>query len=256
MITWILDQHVDKVKGRKTPFIKEALLRKHTVYGLRDSLIPKPIDLSNIVVNYPTIVRGSHGFVNHVQQALKPNPGGFLHGTNFQLSTYAPILNKLCINDRFEVYDYVSFKKNTLGVDLFVKPLDDLKKFNGIVVKPNQTLADAHTEKFSKWFEPDDLTRISVCSAKQISNEYRVVVVNKKAITGSTYDSVGDIAPVEVLKFADQCVNIWNPADVYVIDIAETSIGYKIVEYNQFSTSAMYNCNESLIIDSLEKFLN
>ena len=256
MITWILDQHVDRVKGRKTPFIQEAMSRNHTVYGLRDSLVPKPIDLSNISINGATIVRGSHGFVNYVQRTLNPSPGGFLHETNFQLSTYSPILRELCINNDFEIIEYANFKKATFATDIFVKPLDDLKKFNGLVVKPFQTIETAHTEQFGKWFEPDDATRISISPVTTILKEYRVVVIDKKAITGSTYDSKGEIAPISILEFGDYCATIWNPADVYVIDIAETPDGHKIVEYNQFSTSAMYNCNEYAIVDALEDFLN
>jgi hypothetical protein len=254
MITWILDQHVDKVRNAITPFIESALKRNHIVYGLRDSIIPKSIDLTGIKVTGPTIVRGSHGFVNYVQSQLNTSPGGFTHPTNFQISSYMNILSDYCLNDTNYILDYSDFNNWRKTQDWFVKPLEDLKKFSGVVVKHNQTIADAHYEKYNKWLQPDDSLKISISPVKEIYTEYRIIVVNGKAITGSTYN-MSEIAPNHILEFADNIDKIWKPNTVYAVDIAETSVGLKIVEYNQFGTSAIYVCNQDLIIDALEEYL-
>ena len=136
MITWILDKHVDRVRNAPTPFFEGALKRNHIVHGLRDSLLPKPVDLTGIELSGPTIVRGSHGFVNYVQKELNPLPGGFTHPTNFQMTTYIPIMKEFCLNDDFGIIEYGTFNNHSvyythLGTQpVFVKPLEDLKKLH------------------------------------------------------------------------------------------------------------------------------
>lgn len=252
MITWILDQHVDRVRGASTPFIAAARQRHHIVYGLRDSLIPKPIDLTGITVSGPTVVRGSHGFVNYVQKELDPSPGGFMHPTNFQSSTYAPVLKEHCLNEVFQVIEFGDFDRIKNRPALFVKPLDEMKRFSGIVVKGSQTLEEAHVERYGKWLRPTDSCKMAVSVAKEIYDEYRVVVVAGIAITGSTYDMKE--MPSQTLAFVDETDKIWHPADVYVVDVATTPNGLKVIEYNQFGTSAMYACNQEQILDALERY--
>jgi hypothetical protein len=92
-----------------------------------------------------------------------------------------------------------------------------------------------------------------VCAAQQIGAEYRVVVVNKQVITGSSYKIEEGVAPDSALTFVNQVAHVWNPTLVYVVDVAETATGYKIVEYNQFGTSGMYACDQNLILDALEQ---
>ena len=261
MITWILDKHVDRVRNAPTPFFEGALKRNHIVHGLRDSLLPKPVDLTGIELSGPTIVRGSHGFVNYVQKELNPLPGGFTHPTNFQMTTYIPIMKEFCLNDDFGIIEYGTFNNHSvyythLGTQpVFVKPLEDLKKFSGVVVNPKQTIKEAHIEKYGKWIEPNDDCKIIITGIKKVIDEYRVVVVNGKAITMSTYDSQ-PIIKLSVMEFVNEATQVWNPAAVYVVDIAKTPNGNKIVEYNQFSTSEMYACDQEKIIDALENHLS
>ena len=255
MITWILDKHVDKVRGASTPFETQARRRGHTVHALRDSLIPQTVDVSHITCETPTIVRGSHGFVNLVHRQLDPQPGGFVHASNFSMDTYVPILKDLCLNVNYQVVSFGDFltHRHTFKGDLFVKPLDDIKQFNGLIIKDQQEIGDAHYTKFRKWFRPSDTCKLAVCAAQQIGAEYRVVVVNQQVITGSHYKVELGVAPDSALTFVNQITHLWNPTLVYVVDVAETPLGYKIVEYNQFGTSGMYACDQDLILDALEQ---
>ena len=255
MITWILDKHVDKVRGAATPFEAEAARRGHTVHALRDSLIPQTVDVHHITCDTPTIVRGSHGFVNHVHRELSPQPGAFLHATNFSMDSYVPILKDLCLNEHYQVVTFADFltHRHMFKGDLFVKPLEDIKQFNGLVIKDQQEIGDVHYTKFRKWFRPTDTCKIAVCAAQEVGAEYRVVVINQQAITGSSYKIEEGVAPDSALTFVNQVTQIWNPQTVYVVDVAITPSGYKIVEYNQFGTSGLYACDQVLIVDALEQ---
>jgi hypothetical protein len=247
MITWILDKHVDRVRNAPTPFAEEAQRRGHIVYGLRDSIIPKAIDLTGIRPSGPTIVRGSHGFVSYVQRELNPSPGGFLHPERFKPSVYAPLIGHFALNSEFEIIEYKDFHLD----NVFVKPLEEMKKFTGVVVKKDQTLEEACIQDKGKWFELEPSCKLIVSPCKAILKEYRIVVVDEKPITGSTYDSVAGV-PEHVMATAYAVACLWNPMGAYVIDIAETDSENKVVEYNQFSTSAMYACDQAKIMDALE----
>ena len=252
MITWILDMHVDRVRNSPTPFIEEALKRNHIVHGLRDSIIPKWIDLSGITISGPTIVRGSHGFVGYVERELKPSPGGFLHPEHFKASVYVSFIGDFALNKDFQIVEYKDFVAKS---DVFVKPLEEMKKFTGVVVEKGQLLKDKHIAAHGKWFDPDPSCKLVIAPFRSILREYRVVVVDGVPITGSDYTS-SSLAPQHVLETVQELCNLWNPADVYVVDIAQTENGNKVVEYNQFSTSAMYACEQDKIVDALETLLS
>lgn len=258
MLTWIIDQHVDRVKGVKTPFIDEARARGHIVHGLRDSLIPKQLDVSHITISRPTIVRGSHGFVNYVQRELSPTPGGFYNPAEFEPTVFAPIFKELFLNYGYQVTTYGNFitNRDKFRGKIFIKPLNNIKLFNGITIEDGEDLSDRHYHKFLKWFAPDTSAEIVVSPAVEVGKEYRMVVVDKTPVAGSEYKVENkEQAPKEVYEFVEKLTQIWNPMDVYVIDIAETSNGYKIVEYNQFGSSGVYECDQSKIIDALEILL-
>ena len=258
MITWILDKHVDKAKGRPTPFVNEALKRGHIVYGLRDSIIPKSIDLTGIKITGSTIVRGSHGFVNFVQNELNSSPGNFrVADSNFTQIVYGSILGKdYCLNEPCQIVKYQAFLKSrkTFPGKIFVKPIT-VKQFNGIVLNHLEDLEAAHLTKFGKWFPPAQDDAIIISNAVEILSEYRIVVIDNVPITGSEYDDTKPGAPDDVMETAKLIAGLYNPAPAYVVDIAKTPNGNKVIEYNQFATSAMYACDQAKIVDALEKYL-
>lgn len=260
MLTWIFDMHVDKIKGVETPFVPMAKKYNHTIYCLRDSYLPQKIDFTEITLNGPTIIRGSHGFVNLAHEKLNPQPGGFIHPTNFQLSVYGPVLKDLVLNFKHKIITYDDFLLNRSNFkgDIFVKPAENLKAFTGLVITDNDNeIADAHFRKFGKWIPLAKDCKIIISSAVDISKEYRFVIVDGVPITGAFYnetDSSLDV-PDSVWETAKEIASLWQPADVFVADIAETSEGNKLVEYNQFSTSAMYACNQEKIVQALISYL-
>ena len=52
-----------------------------------------------------------------------------------------------------------------------------------------------------------------------------------------------------------QAVDRFQPAPVFVIDVAETDSGEKIIEYNTFNSSGFYFCDVGQIIDSVNAFV-
>jgi len=46
-----------------------------------------------------------------------------------------------------------------------------------------------------------------------------------------------------------------NSADVFVMDIAQTYDGLKVIEYNTFNSAGLYACDVGNIIDGINNFL-
>jgi len=95
----------------------------------------------------------------------------------------------------------------------------------------------------------------------EIYSETRFFVVDKKIITHSFYKRGGqpyfseNVEPF-VKDFAIQMVDKWQPSEAFVIDIADTDKGLKIVELNGFNSAGIYESNPFQIIDSIELLLN
>lgn len=261
MITWIIDKHVDRLRGVPTPFAEKAQERGHIVYGLRDSILSKPINLAGIslAANATCLIRGSHGFVNYVEAELSATPGGFLHPTNFKPSVYNTNIVNFALNPESVVMKYNDFekKRSTFSGDIFVKPAEDIKAFTGLVLQNGENLEIALHREFGKIVSIPSSCLVSISEAVDIQEEYRVVVVDGEPVTGSLYDNgnFSPIVPDDIFETARQVDEVWKPAPVYVVDICKTLDGNKVVEYNQFSTSAMYACDQDKIIESLENYL-
>lgn len=51
--------------------------------------------------------------------------------------------------------------------------------------------------------------------------------------------------------FALSMIKLWQPNVAFVLDIAETENGYKIVEVNGYTTSGFYQCDVGAIAEAL-----
>ena len=139
------------------------------------------------------------------------------------------------------------------GARLFVKPNDDLKRFSGGIM----TFAE-----FEPWFghvknlEGDVSSDTVVAYAPPAPNlgpEFRVFMVEGKAVAASSYLPHGGVPPPsEVLKYAEARACDWQPAPVFVLDVAyligETKSSLRIVEANCFNGSAFYRADAGAIV--------
>ena len=149
---------------------------------------------------------------------------------------------------------------------VFVRPVLDSKTFTGEVKSKYDFKDWQQSIKFMDEFMTDELidipmlnkdTIISVASAKKIYSEYRLFIVNNKIVTGSMYQRGGEhiedpyIEP-HVIDFANQMLETWVPASAYVLDIADTPDGLKVIEINNINSSGYYASDVQKIIMALE----
>jgi len=145
----------------------------------------------------------------------------------------------------------------TFGRDgrIFIRPDDNAKSFAGGVVEAND---------FEKWWELANFYRPSpesiavVASPQIIRCEWRFIIGHKKVVTGSQYrrNGVEELLasyPPEAAGFAEAVAsfNGFEPHPVYVMDVCETSDGYRLVEIGSICCASLYACDLDRVIAAI-----
>lgn len=139
---------------------------------------------------------------------------------------------------------------------MFVRPALDSKIFNGKKFSKAEwnEFVEYNLKNFDKELNLAE-QKVVVASLKKIEEEVRFFVVNGKVITGSRYVYQGKFSPYkwyddEAKEYAQKMVDIYQPADAFVIDVCLTEKGWKIVELNCFNCAGYYECDLEAILKS------
>jgi hypothetical protein len=98
-----------------------------------------------------------------------------------------------------------------------------------------------------------------VCRKKEIWNETRTWIIDQRVVTCSGY-KVGTIkrytSPEQVdqriVDYANECAQVWSPNRAYVLDVADTADGLKIVEINNLNSAGWYKADMQKLVMALE----
>lgn len=213
-------------------------------------LIPEP------EVQNPIAVIGSYGLVK-VASARGWGPGVF-YNDQIDYEVYAAVFGEDLLNAGAQV---LSLGEVRLSEPSFLRPTGDGKDFAGIVMVP---------EEFADWqkriYEIDDYatvtpdTRVVVAPWKQIFSEYRFFVVDQNIVAASRYKLGGRLnqsadVPPEVWSAAVGFVERWQPDRAFVIDVALTPEGPKVIEFNNINAAGWYHADVSRIIQAIDQML-
>lgn len=160
-------------------------------------------------------------------------------------SKYVPILN-----DDFIYYDSILDNYDLyFDNDMFIRPDQDGKPFKSGILNSKQTI-----ESYLKntWFKYD--SPFIVAETKKINSEFRFICSDEKIITGSRYMLNGEFdtsnyIPDEIYNHSEKIRKMYIPSKYFTMDICQTENGIKLVEYNNFNQSGMYECNLYKIIE-------
>lgn len=138
------------------------------------------------------------------------------------------------------------FEGTDLDQKWFVRPVEDLKAFTGIVTDAYEIISwmgGVESNKFSKHFNDDTL--ITIAKVKKLYSESRFFVVGGKVIDGSYYRMAGQIQvshikQPETLAYAQEMADKWLPHECCVMDLADTDDGIKVIEFNTINGSGFY----------------
>lgn len=134
----------------------------------------------------------------------------------------------------------------------FCRPMEDSKKFTGRVFYSY--------EELQEFVRGRGHVHLLLSNLRGIYRETRVWIVGQEPVAWSTYKE-GGVAYFhpgisdDVLEFARARASEWNPAAAYVMDIAETPNGLKIVEINNINAAGLYAANIGKLVMALEEGL-
>ena len=128
--------------------------------------------------------------------------------------------------------------------ELFVRPLEDTKSFNGGIYNKNTLVFEG------------------MCLAapiQQISKEFRFFVLNNKIIAQSQYKQNGELyvsslVDDKAIVFANEMIKCFKSPG-YTLDVAYVNGEYKIVELNCFNASGFYAINLYVFLNEIIAYL-
>lgn len=219
--------------------------------------------LNQIDKNIPVIAYGCIGFLKQIYKNFSFKsmcPGAYYKTPELKYSYYCHQFGDDMLNSDFIMLPYGEIERrgsSFFGPRFFIRPDVVTKSFAGRVINFDDF---AENPKALSQYEVIDKSEICViASPKEITCESRHLIVNKKVVTQSTYrylDKLYIIPDVlqEMKDFAElKAKEAYNPDYVYIMDLAMTSNGVKIVEFNTFSCAGLYGMDTRKVIESVSE---
>jgi len=204
----------------------------------------------------PVIVMGSVSMSYHAQKRGW-KPGTFLND-NFNFVVQHDHWGDRMLNYDARVVRFADVPEQP--VPFFIRPVADSKSFTGEVTDwPSYVAWRDHVLALTPEDNPtltgDTLVMIS--TKKEIWNETRTWIVDGRVVTASGY-KFGTIkrysAQVDerITAFAESCAAEWVPDRAFVLDVADTPEGLKIVEINNINSAGFYKADMGKLVMALE----
>ena len=199
-------------------------------------------------------------------QKLRPYPNSHYRGTiygyvNHQTDHHIPLTNFRVDN----LFKLGNIFLNTHGKICNVAALTYSGGFQGLkFIRPNSGNKFfggglySYDELFSL-YNLNDENDLLIADAVKIEKEFRCFC-SDRLLTCSTYIENNEIicSPVEkyeekiLEEICEAALTIYRPAPIFVCDIAKTCEGeYKVIEYNCWNCSGLYNCDASKILTEI-----
>lgn len=145
----------------------------------------------------------------------------------------------------------------------FIKPNEDTKAFTAEVLSRDAFFVFKHKIAELDASEYSSVTRdtkVVIATPKEIFAEYRFFVVDGKVITQSLYrsgDTVYYSSAVDeyIIEFAQKMVDMYQPDRAFVLDVAVTPNGLKVIEVNSINSSGLYSIDVQKMIFAIEEML-
>lgn len=241
MISWLKDNNVPFHQVRIVPFIHEV-----------DGKIP--------VVSGPVIVYGSIG---SQKLADKENwvPGVFT-GVEINETELIKQFGNMYLNNDAQICKFRELPTRVTVGEVFIKPNTDTKEFAGTVIEAHKMKEWIDSMMKSGYLAESFLdTEVVVSKPKNIGCEWRLIIVDGKIAAHSVYRQYGIVKPEiwlpkEAEDFANKAISVYNPLDVYVLDICQIEDGsYKVIEINTFNSAGWYDCDVDKVMSAVTSFV-
>jgi len=169
-----------------------------------------------------------------------------------------------CLNWRGKVTTLREVTRDMLvdpDAKFFTRPTLDLKSFSGQVMDwedfdawRTKVVALCDQPNSFSTLMPED--KIIVAPLSKLYTETRFYVVDGEVVTGSQYKAghnvyyTSDVMPF-IKEFAQKMVDKWQPNRAFVLDIADTDEGPKVIEINAINSSGFYACDMNKYVGAI-----
>lgn len=225
-----------------------TLVRFVPIFNLLDEATPAPD------IDGPVVVYGSTG-MGQIAAQHGWTPGYW--GEHLDHAHYVRHMGSLMLNADAVVGPLASIPHRWDA--FFLRPTLDTKSFAGEVMgwedlltlrRNVQAVADAPDVTL----RPED--EVVMAPLKTLLAEYRFFAVDGRLVARSRYKyhdrlAVSPVVPPHVEAFAHACVQHWQPSRAFVIDVAQTTAGLKVVEFNAMNSAGFYACDIGAIVDAV-----
>lgn len=142
----------------------------------------------------------------------------------------------------------------------FIRPTEDLKTFSGTLTTGGE-ISRWMTSIDSGNFQFTEDTMVAISQPKIILAEWRWFVVGGKIVDGSMYHHNGVLfiqheTDPSVRKEAQVMADKWLPHETVVMDLALTTTGLKVIEFNCLNGSGFYKHDISKIVTAVTEYVD
>ena len=208
--------------------------------------------LQQFIENQPVMIYGGKKFID-MASVWGLSPGSFSN-EDFDFVTLKNIYGNNLLNPDFITGEL--FQLAPVWDEFFIRPTGNNKLFTGTKMTKMEfiTWVEDERKKASSKYEGKT---IMISPVKQILAEYRLFIVNNSVISASSYMVNGvfktGVKPEsEALEYAKRMIHHFELSKAYVMDIAQTNDGYKIVEFNNLNSSGFYDNDIKAIVHAIQ----
>lgn len=271
---WVLQHNLFREEGFKR--LLDTLKRMGISYSVHKvipfvGVLSPPVDPENedvriefdenTVVDFPEgpkIVMGSYSMARYARKHGWA-PGSF-DSENLDYEKQIPHWGSAMLNSDSWVGRFADVPKQKH--EFFIRPTLDSKSFAGVVMG---------WSVFRRWREGvikcgadnggflDGDTLVQVATKKTIYSEYRLWIVDRRIVTASLYKQGRTVryssdVDNDVLDYAQTFLtpDKWVPDRAFVLDIAVTSEGLRIVEAGNINSAGFYAADMQKLVMALE----
>lgn len=256
-MNWVLES--DVFPSSHAELRKAIVVQGHRIVDWQDDWWPTAWPEFDDV---PTVFHGSLGNAARIRTSVAWQPGAYCDTARFHCTAWYPHAHQWLLNREWRCLPAEELVANRDRViaelgpadSLFVRPDSPLKPFSGRrLTRDRITLAGLD----HGFYYDDAALPVVVAPVREVSREWRYVVVNRRVIAGSAYVADGRVAKVDdpgglPWRFAEEIAGALPPPEaVYVLDVCESDGGLRLLELNPFSGADLYACNAQDIVAAI-----
>ncbi|MFJ8531509.1 ATP-grasp domain-containing protein [Bacillus sp. NPDC094106] len=210
--------------------------------------------LKEFILNERVMIYGSKTFAN-IAKEMNLKPGSFMND-QFEFEVFREVLGKELLNHDFFIGDLWALKP--IADKFFIRPTGNTKLFTGMAVTREDFLLWQERERVNN--SPYIGQKLMISSIQELKAEYRFFVVNQKIVTSSCYKVNGVFNTSskpsdELISYTMRMIHQFPLAKAFVIDVAETKEGFRVVEYNNINSSGLYDCDEFAFVRAINEMM-